>query len=63
MRLVKDGFFSKVQKLIQCKVVPSWGAWVAQSVKCLTLGLGSGGDLRAVRGRLTSGSTLGMEPA
>lgn len=31
--------------------------WVTQSVKCLTLDVGSGHELRAVR------SALGMEPA
>ena len=31
------------------KMIKQWGAWVAQSVKCLTLGLGSGHDLM-VRG-------------
>ena len=36
---------------------------MAQSIKCPTLDLGSGHDLRAVRLSLVSGSALGMEPA
>ena len=29
--------------------MPWWGAWVAQLVKCLTLGFGSSHDFRVVR--------------
>ena len=36
---------------------------MAQSVKRLTLGFGSGHDLRAVRSSPTSGSALDTEPA
>jgi len=38
-------------------------AWVAQWVKCSTLGFGSGPDLRVVSSNLTSGSALSMESA
>ena len=31
------------------------GTWVAQSVKCLTLGFGSGCDLRVLRSSPTAG--------
>ena len=37
-------------------------AWVAQSVKHLTLDFGSGHDLRIVRSSPRSGSPLSMEP-
>ena len=40
-----------------------WGAWVAQSVKHLTLDLSSGHDLRVVRSSPGLGSVLSMEPA
>ena len=43
-----------------------WGAWVAQSVKCLTLQLSSGLDLRVMGLSPTSGSVLtaqSLEPA
>ena len=39
------------------------GTWVAQSVKQLTLGFGSGHGLRVMRSSPTSGSMLGMECA
>ena len=39
------------------------GAWVAQSVKHLTLDFGSGHDLRVMRLSPSLGSTLGMESA
>ena len=39
------------------------GAWVAQWVKCLTLGLGSGHDLRVVGSSPTLGSVLSGESA
>jgi len=38
-----------------------WGPWVAQSGEHLTLGLGSGLDLRVVGSSPALGSTLGME--
>ena len=38
------------------------GAWEAQSVKCLTLDLSAGSDLRVVSSGGELGSTLGMEP-
>ena len=38
------------------------GAWVAQSVKCLTLDFKSGHDFMVVRLNPVSGSVLGMEP-
>ena len=38
------------------------GAWVAQLVKCLTLDLSSGLDLRVVSSRLALSSMLGVEP-
>ena len=37
-------------------------AWVAQSVKCLTLDFSSGLDLGVVSSSTTLGSTLGLEP-
>lgn len=37
--------------------------WAAQLVEQVTLGVCSGVDLRAVRSRPVSGSTLGAEPA
>ena len=37
------------------------GAWVAQSIEGLTLGSGSGPDLRVVRSTTSSGSTLSKE--
>jgi len=40
----------------------SRGAWVAQSVKHLTLDLSSGPEHRVVSSSPTLGSTLGMEP-
>ena len=39
------------------------GTWVAQSVECLTLDLGSGHDPRVVGLSPTSDSTLSVEPA
>ena len=41
----------------------TWGAWVAQSVKQLTLGFGSGRDLRVMRSSPASGSVLSDESA
>jgi len=38
------------------------GAWMAQSVKRLTLDLNSGLDVRVVSSSLVLGSTLDMEP-
>ena len=38
------------------------GAWVAQSVKCLTLDLSSGLDLMVVSWSPALSSMLGMEP-
>ena len=37
------------------------GTWVAQSVECMTLDLGSGHDLRVVGSSPVSGSTLSMD--
>ena len=37
--------------------------WVAQLVKCLTLGFGLGHDLRVIGWILASGSALSGEPA
>jgi len=39
-----------------------WGAWVAQSVKHLTLDLSSGLDLWVMSSNPVLGSTLGVEP-
>ena len=39
-----------------------WGNWVAQSVKCLTLDLSSGLDLRVVNLSPPTGSMLGVKP-
>ena len=39
------------------------GAWVAQSVECLTLDFSSGHDLRVVGSSPASGSVLSTEPA
>ena len=41
----------------------SWGAWVAQSVKCLTFDFGSGRDPRVMRLSPTLGSVLDVESA
>ena len=41
----------------------SWGAWMAQSVKCPTLDFVSGHDLRVLRLSPTVGSALDVEPA
>ena len=41
----------------------SGGTWVAQSVKPLPLGFGSGDHLRVERSSPMPGSTLGVEPA
>ena len=42
-----------------------WGTWVAQSIKPLTLGIGTGHDLRVIglspKGSTVSGSMLSME--
>ena len=38
------------------------GAWVAQSVECLTLDFGSGHDPRVLGSSPVSGSLLGAEP-
>ena len=43
--------------------VQTQGAWVAQSIKHLTLDLGSGHDLTVVRLSPMFGSTLSVEPA
>ena len=40
-----------------------WGAWVAQSGSQLTLGFGSGHDLRIVQLSSALGSKLSVEPA
>ena len=39
----------------------SWGAWVSQSVKCLTLGFGSGHDLTVGEFKLQAPDSV--EPA
>jgi len=44
-------------------ILSSWGTWVAQSVKYLTLDLSSGLDLTVVSLSPTLGSMLGVEPA
>ena len=41
----------------------SWDAWVAQSVQCLTLGLGSDCGLRVMRWSHVWGSILSGESA
>ena len=48
---------------VHIKKTNSWGAWLAQSVKCLTLDFGSDHDLRVVRLSPASGSVLSVEPA
>ena len=48
-----EGYKGKLLKRIVGR-----GAWVAQSVKCLTLDLGSGHDLRVVRSNPMLGSEL-----
>lgn len=45
------------------KVPRVWGAWVAQSVKCQTLGFGSHHDPGVVGLSSVSGSTLSLETA
>ena len=48
------------------KNVPSrfpWGAWMAQSVECLTFDFGSGHDLRVMRSSPVLGSMLSKECA
>jgi len=40
----------------------SGGAWVAQSIECLTLDLGSGLDITVMTSSPTVGSVLGVEP-
>ena len=45
------------------KEYQSWGAWVAQSVKCLTLDFNLGHDLRVVRLTTALGSELSAESA
>ena len=47
----------------QSKNSSIWDAWVAQSVKHLTLDFRSGHDLMDMRSSPTSGSALSMEPA
>ena len=42
---------------------PSWGTWLAQSVKHPTLDFGSGHDLRVMGLSPKLGSMLGKEPA
>ena len=49
--------------IISNKIPAQWGTWVAQSVKHVTLDLGSGHDLRVMRSSPTLGSVLNMEPA
>lgn len=41
----------------------TWGAWVVQSVQCLTLGFSAGHDLGVVRSNPALGSALGVESA
>ena len=50
---------SKRRKIVKTHM--QWGAWIAQSVKCLTLDFGSGHVLRVLRSSLASGFTSGME--
>ena len=45
------------------KKIHAWDAWVAQSIKNLTLGFSSGHDLVNVRLRSVSGSVLSEESA
>ena len=52
--LNKNSTFKKIARGI---------AWVAQSIKCPTLDVGSGHDLTVVRSSPLLGSTLAMEPA
>ena len=48
---------------MRARRVASWGTWVAQLLKHLTLDFISGHDLTVVRWNPVSGSVLGMEPA
>ena len=45
------------------KAYISRGAWIVLLVKHLTLGFGSGHDLRVIRLNPTSGSAQGVKPA
>ena len=45
------------------KVNLSWGAWMAQSVRHLTVDFTSGHDLMVLRSSPTLGSRLGVKPA
>ena len=45
------------------KTPHTWGTWVVQSVKHLTLGFSSGDELRVMRSSPASGSTLSAESA
>ena len=42
----------EVIKMLISKIFKDWGAWMAQSVECLTLGFSSGHDLRVREWRL-----------
>ena len=44
------------------KCLTTWGAWVAQLVKCLTLDFSSGLDLRVVSSSPALGSVPGVAP-
>ena len=57
MQIIRNRFSDKP------RLKKHWGAWVAQSVKRLTLDFGSAHDLTDVRSSPTSGTALSWEPA
>ena len=61
--VLKHGSLRKQFTKITFKILTFRGAWVAQSAKWLTLGFGSGLDLRVLGWSPTSGSVLSIESA
>ena len=56
----------KTEKTLPGRIIikkQTWGAWVAQLVKCLTVDFGSGHDPRVVGWSPVLGSVLGVDPA
>ena len=60
--LEKDRWTHWAMRLQGLKAAESWGAWVTQSVKCLTLNFGSGHDLAVceIEPRDSGGVCLGF---